>query len=148
MPKSDELLALMPQEELRVADRIRRLAEFLATSDAVRVRVERKGEEIELARWARHGPAPAGIVLDAAPDAPAVRRVDTIKADLVGIFRLSRPAPVEGELLAEDRELAYIEALGIRNPVHSLGSGRIVAIASEDGAPVEYGQPLFLLDRG
>jgi oxaloacetate decarboxylase alpha subunit len=74
--------------------------------------------------------------------------LEPIKADLVGIFRLGRPAPVEGELLDEDRELGYIEALGIRNPIHSLGGGRIVTIASADGSPVEYGQPLFLLDRG
>jgi biotin carboxyl carrier protein len=73
--------------------------------------------------------------------------LDAIKAGYVGIFRLGRPAPFEGELLSADRELGYIEQLGIRNVVHSLGAGRIVTIASADGAPVEYGQPLFLVDR-
>lgn len=135
----------MPEEELRVAARIRRLAEFLTASDAVRVRVERQDEEIEVARRPRHA---AGSGTVAAPVEPAPLRLDTIAADIVGIFRLSRPAPVEGERLEADREVGYIEALGIRNPVHSLGSGRIVAIVADDGAPVEYGQPLFLLDRG
>jgi acetyl-CoA carboxylase biotin carboxyl carrier protein len=134
----------MPQDRSHLADRIHRLAEFLTTSDAVRVRIERPGEEIEVGRHSRYAPMPA----ETAPAEPAAMRVDAIKADLVGIFRLSRPAPVEGELLEEDRELAFIEALGIRTPVRSLGAGRIVAIASHDGAPVEYGQPLFLLDRG
>ena len=136
----------MPEEELRVAARIRRLAEFLTASDAVRVRVERKDEEVEVARRPRHAAGPGPVA--AAPVEPAPLRLDTIAADIVGIFRLSRPAPVEGERLAADREVGYIEALGIRNPVHSLGSGRIVAIVADDGAPVEYGQPLFLLDRG
>lgn len=138
----------MPQGELRAAERIRRLAEFLATSDAVRVRIERHDEEVEVARRVRSTASVPAPLAAGSVSAPAPVQLDTIKADLVGIFRLSRPAPAEGERLMEDRELAYIEALGIRNPVHSLGAGRIVAIASDDGEPVEYGQPLFLLDRG
>jgi biotin carboxyl carrier protein len=152
----------MPQEEIRLSERVRRLAEFLATSDAVRVRIERDGEEIELVRRLGAGHAASRAQAVAPLDATMPERngvldstshivaadLEPIKADLVGIFRLGRPAPVEGELLDEDRELGYIEALGIRNPIHSLGGGRIVTIASADGSPVEYGQPLFLLDRG
>jgi biotin carboxyl carrier protein len=116
----------------------------LAESGAVRVRIERAGYEIEVARFPRD---PDAEMAEPAAEQPA-SRVETIKADLVGIFRLSRPAPLVGDLLEEGRELAYIEALGIRTPVRSLGGGRILAIAPEDGAPVEYGQALFLLDRG
>jgi 2-amino-4-hydroxy-6-hydroxymethyldihydropteridine diphosphokinase len=126
--------------DAHAADRIRRLAEFLAASDVLSLSIERDDEFIELGRSIRKAP-------QSAPAVPAAR-VDTIRADLVGIFRLARPAPVAGENLGYDRELAHIEALGIRNPVHSLGGGRIVSIAAVDGSPVEYGQPLFLLDRG
>ncbi len=132
---------------LHPGDRIRRLAEFLAQSDALRVRIEQPGVEIEVRRRAPGVPLPAGNS-EGNPAEAAALRVEAIRADLVGIFHLSRPAPIEGELLEEDRELAFIEALGIRTPVRSLGAGRILAIASPDGAPVEYGQPLFLLDRG
>ncbi len=132
-------LTSMPQDAYG-ADRIRRLAEFLAASDVVSLRIERGEAHVELGRSARSSP---GI---SAPSQAA--RVDTIRADVVGIFRLAKPAPAAGESFAADRELAYIEALGIRNPVHSLGGGRILSIASVDGSPVEYGQPLFLLDRG
>jgi biotin carboxyl carrier protein len=135
----------MPHDGPPLADRIRRLAQFLATSDAVRVRIEHAEAVIEVGRSVN--PSRPVATAGSQPERAAVR-VDTIKADLVGIFRLSRPAPIEGETLEEDRELAVIEALGIRTPVRSLGAGRIVAIASHDGAPVEYGQPLFLLDRG
>lgn len=132
-----------------LAERVRRLAEFLTASDALRVRIERLDDEIELVRGrsvvaAAGTPAPAD---QAAADGPPLR-LDAIKAELVGIFRLGRPAPAEGEWLEGDRELAYIEALGIRNPVHSLGSGRVMSIEIVDGAAVEYGQPLFLMDRG
>ena len=140
----------MPNDRDVLADRVRHLAEFLAASDAVRVRIERDDEELEVARYrkiavhAAAAPANDGV---AAPEPPPLR-LDAIKADLVGIFRLSRPTPLEGELLEGDRELAFVEALGMRNPVRSLGGGRIVSIAAEDGAAVEYGQPLFLVDRG
>lgn len=133
-----------------IGDRVATLAAFLATSDAVRVRVERDDEEIEVARYAR--PASATVVPARADSAvvaePPPLRLDAIKADLVGIFRLGRPLPFEGEVLDDDRELAVVEALGMRNPVRSLGAGRIASIAAEDGAAVEYGQPLFLMDRG
>ena len=141
----------MPREdESAIAARMRRLAEFLTASDAVRVRIERDGEELEVGRAPGPAPLDSALASDGAASVsePAPRRLDAIKADLVGVFRLSRPAPVEGELLEGDRELAYVEALGIRNPVHSLGAGRIVTIAAGDGQPVEYGQALFYVDRG
>jgi 2-amino-4-hydroxy-6-hydroxymethyldihydropteridine diphosphokinase len=129
-----------------VSDRVRPLAAFLSEGDAVRLRIQRGEEEIELTARRR------GDARRSSPDGPsseaALLRVDTIKADLVGIFHLGRPAPAEGELLDGDRELGYIEALGIRTPIHSLGAGRLVSIAAADDAPVEYGQPLFSIARG
>ena len=129
--------------------RIASLAEFLSTSDAIRVRIEREDEEIELARSVRSlAYSSQAVAAEAAAAEAPPRPLEAIKADLVGIVRFSRPAPFEGEVLDQDRELAFIEALGMRTPVHSLGGGQIVTVAVGDGVPVEYGQPLFLLDRG
>ena len=140
----------MPQEPSipDLAARVRRLAEFLASEHVLSVRIERAGDEIELRR--RPQSVSAGEFDQDAPIAveSSEPSLEAIKAGYVGIFRLGRPAPVEGELLDGDRELGYIEQLGIRNVIHSLGAGRIVTIASADGSAVEYGQPLFLVDRG
>ena len=147
-----ETVALMSDEHnsLTLAERVRRLASVFDETGLVRLRIERDGEEIELGRGARPTVLAEGA-LSAEPgdgiESQALR-LDVIKADLVGIFHLSRPAPAEGDLLEADRELAYIEALGIRNPVRSLGGGRIVSIKRIDGDAVEYGQPLFEIDRG
>ncbi len=131
-----------------VAQRVRALAELFVETDLLRLRIEREGEEIELGR--------RGLLPDMVPQIPhdlstldthAVR-AEQIRADLVGIFHLSRPAPSEGDLLESDRELAFIEALGIRNPVRSHGPGRILAVKRDDGEPVEYGAVLFEIDRG
>jgi len=131
-----------------VAQHVRALAELLAETDLLRIRIEREGEEIELGRRVLNRELVPDIPSDLALlEAPPIR-AEQIKADLVGIFHLSRPAPSEGDLLESDRELAFIEALGIRNPVRSRGPGRILAILRADGDPVEYGQLLFEIDRG
>jgi len=139
---SDELLS--PP----IARRVRTLAELFAETDLLRLRIEREGEEIELGRQFLHRDAVPEIPADLRAHETAPVRAEAIKADLVGIFHLSRPVPSEGDLLEADRELAYIEALGIRNPVRSLGPGRILAVKRSDGEPVEYGAVLFEIDRG
>jgi biotin carboxyl carrier protein len=140
----------MPQEPSipDLAARVRRLAEFLASEHVLSVRIEREGDEIEL-RCRPQAVSAGEFRQDAPIDVESSEpSLEAIKAGYVGIFRLGRPAPVEGELLDGDRELGYIEQLGIRNVIHSFGAGRIVTIASADGSAVEYGQPLFLVDRG
>jgi biotin carboxyl carrier protein len=124
------------------------LADYFVGTDLLRLRIERETEEIELGRRRLHPDQVPPLPLDLAALEAVPLKLDAIKADLVGIFRLSRPVPSAGDLLESDRELAYVEALGIRNPVRSRGAGRIVSILPPDGAAVEYGQVLFEIDRG
>lgn len=136
----------MPEQQITsVTDRIGALARFLSENGVARVRIERGDEAIEVVAGGRRRSSVHSH--EATAESLSVR-VDTIKADLVGIFHLSRPAPSDGDVVEGDRELGYIEALGIRTPVHSIGPGRIVAVAATDGTAVEYGQALFLISRG
>ncbi len=132
----------------QVTERVRALAELFVETDLLRLRIEREGEAIELGRRALHPDSVPEIPHDLGMLESHPVRAEQIRADLVGIFHLSRPAPSEGDLLESDRELAFIEALGIRNPVRSHGPGRILAIRRGDGEPVEYGAVLFEIDRG
>jgi len=75
------------------------------------------------------------------------RGADVVVSDVVGVVRLLRPLVAEGQALEGDRELAYVESLGIRNPVRSRGGGRVTAVFVTEGQPVEYGQPLFAIER-
>ena len=131
-----------------VARRVRALAQLLVGTDLMRLRIEREGETVELGRRALHRDLVPEIPHDLGTIETQTIRADQIRADLVGIFHLSRPAPAEGDLLESDRELAFIEALGIRNPVRSRGPGRIVTVKRGEGEPVEYGAVLFEIDRG
>jgi biotin carboxyl carrier protein len=129
-----------------VVERVRSLVQAFLETDLVRMRIERDGGHVELRRRASGRPA-AAQTDEPQTQAPAPENLDAIKSDLVGIFRFSRPVPAAGENLEGDRELAYVEALGIRNPVRSLGSGRLVSVCCDDGQPVEYGQTLFEIAR-
>jgi 2-amino-4-hydroxy-6-hydroxymethyldihydropteridine diphosphokinase len=146
-PGERESVALMSEDQL--VNHVRTLAQAFLETDLMRLRIEDENEDaVELRRKVV---APASRLLQApaaAEPAPAPSHVDPIKADLVGIFHISRPPVAEGERLNGDRELAYVEALGIRNPVRSLGGGRVVSVLCRDGEPVEYGQVLFEIDRG
>jgi len=146
-PEERESVALMSEDHL--VQRVRMLAQAFLETDLMRMRIEDENEDaVEFRRKAVAAPSLAAqaAVVDAAPPAPA--HVDPIKADLVGVFHISRPAVAEGDRLDGDRELAYVEALGIRNPVRSLGAGRVVSVLCREGQPVEYGQVLFEIDRG
>ena len=70
-----------------------------------------------------------------------------IRADLVGILRYVDPKPSVGMIVERERDLFVIEALGVRTPVPAGGKGLITEIFVNDGNPVEYGQPLLVIER-
>jgi acetyl-CoA carboxylase biotin carboxyl carrier protein len=132
-----------------IAVRARALAGALAEAGFARLRVRNGETEIEVRRTSHAAPV---RVPQAAPPEPASRptaerQADVVASDVVGIVHLARPAIVEGQELDEDRELAYVETLGIRNPVRSRGIGRVIAVFVTEGQPVEYGQALFAIER-
>jgi acetyl-CoA carboxylase biotin carboxyl carrier protein len=132
--------------ENTIAERVRPLAQAFSDGSLTRLTV-RDGEfEVEFRR------APASVAARAAAAAKAAepvaaRPVDAILSDVVGIVRFLRPAVTEGMSLDADRELAFVETLGIRNAVRSRGAGKVAMIYVTDGQPVEYGQPLFAIER-
>ncbi len=136
-----------------IATRARALAGALAEAGFARLRVRDGETEIELRRAPRNGAAPGSVFAPAAgaeaaaAEKPPERVADMVSSDVVGIVRLLRPAITEGQDLEGDRELAYVETLGIRNPVRSRGAGHVLAVFVTEGQPVEYGQPLFAIER-
>jgi acetyl-CoA carboxylase biotin carboxyl carrier protein len=140
-------------------ERVRSAAEFCASAGLTRFRIDEDELAIEVRRAPRRAATLAAsrgdaVALESAPHsangapAPGERPATVVKAEFVGIVRLSRPAVGAGTVLAEDRELAYVESLGIRNPVRSGGPGRVSAVFVNDGEPVGYGQPLFEIESG
>ncbi|NPB04866.1 MAG: acetyl-CoA carboxylase biotin carboxyl carrier protein [Aquificae bacterium] len=78
-------------------------------------------------------------------------KLHVIKSPLVGTFYRA-PAPgappfvEEGDIVSPGQVLCIIEALKVMNEIESDVRGKVVKILVENGQPVEYGQPLFLID--
>jgi acetyl-CoA carboxylase biotin carboxyl carrier protein len=86
-----------------------------------------------------------------AAEAVAPSRLVSIEAPMVGTFyRASAPdaAPFvsEGDVVKEGQVLCIIEAMKLMNEIEAKAAGRIAKILVENAQPVEYGQPLFLVD--
>ena len=75
----------------------------------------------------------------------------TIKSPMIGTF-YRKPSPdkepfvVLGDEIAEGQVICVIEAMKLFNEIESEISGKIVKILIDDMSPVEYDQPLFLID--
>lgn len=139
--------------------RIRSAAEFCASAGLTRFKLEDEDLAIEVRRRPRPAAqaaaspaAGAGGIANGShvfSNGSAVRdehEPAILKAEFVGIVRFSRPSVTQGALVSGDRELAYVESLGIRNPIRSGGPGRVTRVFVSDGQPVEYGQPLFAIE--
>lgn len=134
------------------------IAELEITEGEGKVRIVKFSQAVQPVAYAApaaYAPAPAPVgeaapaVPAAAPAAPVVQG-HTIKAPMVGTFyRASNPAApafVEvGQTVKEGEPLCIIEAMKLLNEIEADKSGVIKEILVQNGEPVEYGQPLFVI---
>ena len=151
---------------------IQNLIKFVAKSGASEVKLEmddikitirtgesHKGEttfvqQIPLSAPAAQQPVAAQSATDA-PEASAEASEDskyiTIKSPIIGTF-YRKPSPdksvfVEvGQTINQGDVLCVIEAMKLFNEIESEVSGKIVKVLVDDASPVEFDQPLFLVD--
>ncbi len=95
--------------------------------------------------------APAPAVTPAAPAASADANLVTIKSPMIGTFYRSagpgKPSFINvGDDINTGSVLCIVEAMKLFNEIESEVSGKIVKILVEDAQPVEYDQPLFLVE--
>jgi acetyl-CoA carboxylase biotin carboxyl carrier protein len=121
-----------------------------------RVRVEAAGAAIELG-WA-DVPSPASTPArapehDGSGGRTAVAEIvgHRVTAPTVGVFyRAPEPgAPPfvsEGDVVGAGQQVAIVEAMKLMIPVEADRAGRVVEVLAADGEPVEFGQPLVVLE--
>jgi len=95
--------------------------------------------------------APATVTAPAAEAAPMPPAGHSVKSPMVGTFyRTANPGAkpfVEvGSVVKEGEPLCIIEAMKIMNEIEADKSGTVSRILCENGQPVEYGQPLFIIE--
>jgi len=132
------------------------IAELEITEGEGKVRIVKFSQAVQPAPYAMGAaPAPAApaAAAESAPApaaAPAVPDGHIVKAPMVGTFyRAPNPgaAPfVEmGQAVKEGEPLCIIEAMKLLNEIEADKSGIVKEILVENGEPVEYGQPLFVI---
>ena len=134
------------------------IGEIEITEGEEKVRISRQvaGPPMFLASPGMHpmmgGPAPAAAAAPAAaPEAPPEPKGHTLKSPMVGTFYRApspgAPSFVEiGQSVSKGQTLCIIEAMKLLNEIESDVAGTVKAILVENGQPVEYGQPLFLIE--
>ena len=102
-------------------------------------------------------PVQAPVVAETVPAAPVAAEASddskyiTIKSPIIGTF-YRKPAPDKPNFVEVGKEinqgdvLCVIEAMKLFNDIESEVSGKIVKILVDDSSPVEFDQPLFLVD--
>ncbi|UJW73376.1 acetyl-CoA carboxylase biotin carboxyl carrier protein [Rhizobium sp. SL42] len=130
------------------------LTEIEVEQDDLRIRVSRNGTQVmmpQIQSYAPAAPVAAAPAIAAAPIAAARDLSKALTAPMVGTVYLS-PAPgarafVEvGATVKEGQTLLIIEAMKTMNQIPAPRSGKVVEILIEDGSPVEYGEPLVVIE--
>jgi acetyl-CoA carboxylase biotin carboxyl carrier protein len=152
--------------------KVKKLIELLEESKISEIEIHEGEESVRISRHPSgviqttlHAPGPVDHVQSlmpgggqpapaAAPQEPAAAREagHIVKSPMVGTFYATStpggPPFVEvGQTIAEGDVICIIEAMKIMNQIEADASGVISKVLVENGAPVEYGQPLFVITK-
>lgn len=145
--------------------KIKKLIELLEDSDVAEIEIREGEESVRIAR-ASTAPVPMTQAVQAAPPpapaaatpapaeepaAPAVPAGTVVESPMVGTFYrgsspTAKPFTEVGEVVEKGDTLCIIEAMKIMNQIEAEVGGTVRAVLVEDGQPVEYGEPLVVIE--
>ena len=149
--------------------KIKKLIELLEESGIAEIEIKEGEEAVRISRGGSHGamipqyyaapqPAPAPVAAPAALAAPAAvptpskaSTENVVPAPMVGTY-YSASSPTAKAFVAIGDEvkvgqvLCIIEAMKMMNQIESDKAGKVVSVLVKNGDPVEFGQPLFIIE--
>jgi acetyl-CoA carboxylase biotin carboxyl carrier protein len=148
--------------------KVKKLIELLDETGVAEIEIKEGEESVRISRYPAGGtmhafhaplayappaaaPAAAAPGAAAAPATPRHSPDQTVTAPMVGTF-YAAPAPgaksfVElGSEVKPGDVLCIIEAMKMMNQIESDKAGKVVSILAKNGDPVEFGQPLFVIE--
>jgi len=139
--------------------KIKKLIEIIEESDIAELEIKEGEESIRISRYSAapaqvaYAPAPAVQAAAVVTATPAEEKITghVVKSPMVGTFyRSASPGTkvfVEvGQAVLSGDTLCIIEAMKILNQIEADKSGIVTQILVENAEPVEYGQPLFIIE--
>ena len=139
-------------------DMIRELAKLLDETGLTEIEFERSGVRVRIARQvqsvvaAAAPPAPtAASAVSTAPAGDLGKHPGTVPSPMVGTAYLApepgaRPYVDVGSQVRAGQTVLIIEAMKTMNQIPAPRSGRVVQILVEDAQPVEFGEPLMIIE--
>ena len=144
---------------------VRQLADILTETGLTEIEVEHNDLKIRVAKTAaptavQYAPAPAYAAAPAPAAAPVAgetapaaveRKGDVVKSPMVGTVYLqpqpdAAPFVKVGDTVTAGQTLLIVEAMKTMNPIPAPRGGKIVEIIVQDAQPVEFGEPLIVIE--
>lgn len=136
--------------------KLKTLIDLVADSGIAELEITEGDDKVKIVKFSQaappvaYVPEPAMVPVAAVPATPAAPAGHTVNAPMVGTFyRAPNPGAspfVEvGQTVKEGDPLCIIEAMKLLNEIEADKSGVIKEVLVENGEPVEYGQPLFVI---
>ncbi|ODT59679.1 acetyl-CoA carboxylase biotin carboxyl carrier protein [Phenylobacterium sp.] len=145
---------------------VRKLADILTETGLSEIEVEHNDLKIRVAKTLTAAPAAAQYVAapaplaaapapaasgEAAPAAEPQRKGDVVNSPMVGTVYLqpqpdSPPFVAVGDTVTAGQTLLIVEAMKTMNPIPAPRGGKIVEIIVQDAQPVEFGEPLVVIE--
>ncbi len=139
--------------------KIKKLIELIEESGISEIEIHESEDSVRISRYPNSAPMviqPAAQPLPVTPTPPPEPITDkskghVISSPMVGTFYrasspTNKPFTEEREMVNEGDTLCVIEAMKILNQITSDKTGIVTKILVENGAPVEYGEPLFVIE--
>lgn len=141
--------------------KVKKLIELIEESDIAEIEIHEGEESVRISRASSIAPtvavAAAAPVATAAPAVVASEETTPeisghqVTSPMVGTFYRAatpgaKPFAVEGQQVQAGDTLCIIEAMKILNQIESDQSGIVKQILVENGQPIEYNQPLFIIE--
>jgi acetyl-CoA carboxylase biotin carboxyl carrier protein len=136
-------------------DTIRGLAKLLDETGLTEIEIERDGQRIRIGRAARTvsvaAPAAAPVVAVPAAAADPAKHPGVVPSPMVGTAYLSpspgaRPFVDVGQTVKAGETVLIIEAMKTMNQIPAPRGGIVTQILVEDGQPVEFGEPMMIIE--
>lgn len=135
---------------------VRELSRLLEENKLTEIEVQKGDQRVRVARGggalhhaaAAHAPAAVATVI---PAADAAKHPGTVSSPMVGTAYRSpqpgaKPFVEEGAQVREGETLLIIEAMKTMNAIAAPRAGTVTKIMIEDGQPVEFGEPLLIIE--
>jgi len=139
-------------------DKLKKFIEFMNENNLCELEIEEEGKRIRLKKFSKESLSEDTHIdiksQEQKTEQEEVKKQENlieIKSPMVGTFYRApspgaKPYVEVGDILNPGMVVCIIEAMKLMNEIKSEVSGRIVEILVENGEPVEFGQPLFLVE--